>query len=407
MAPGARVEITFDARVRLPKATKGSPGDLSRNMGTYGVGPEVTIFGPFATVLHNSDEGHETDKMPLFGALGFRSVELSDLLLTVPANWVVFGTGVTVEEKGVGEGRKRVRLAGITSGGPWAAAGFGLDRVSTEARGMTINVYTGQGDTSWGQVIADDARRVLEAEIDLLGPVAHREVDLMGITTGLGGMYQGGGLVWLNRESFSSQRPERPAAFATERHLEPLVTMWGERARRRLVAHELAHLWWGGEPALLDTDYVPWLNEALTESTALHAIEKAYGPEEAERMRQWLGQTFQWWRLKGTADAPINLRPEQYQDLTQLSLLMYYKGALFLDTVRRQVGDERYYEAMRAHLTQNRFQRLTGEGPLSPLLADPAVKRLYERWVKGAHFDEDWGVMEVKDPQVRRMLGLP
>ena len=125
-----------------------------------------------------------------------------------------------------------------------------------------------------------------------------------------------------------------------------------------LVAHELAHQWWG--IALTGRDWSDfWLNEGVATFVADAFLEKRFGKQryqaELARSRKIYEDLvasgdgrplhFTGWTLPSQAGGPIP----------------YHKGALFLDALRSRLGDAAFWPAFRTYTHAHIGQSVTTE----------------------------------------------
>ena len=112
------------------------------------------------------------------------------------------------------------------------------------------------------------------------------------------------------------------------------------------IAHELAHQYWGNLVTCADWSHF-WLNEGLT--TFMVAAwkqrrwgEEAYAREIATATTRWAGARDAGW------DRPLAFS-EDYPDLRTRRAVQYSKGMLFFVELRRLLGDEPFWRAIRAY----------------------------------------------------------
>ena len=131
-----------------------------------------------------------------------------------------------------------------------------------------------------------------------------------------------------------------------------LSDSYGEQVLKKpddtwLIAHELAHQWWGiGVACESWTDF--WLNEGMATFMANSFLETQYGKErytaEMERSRQHYEEaksagkdrplSFTGWKTPQEASGPIP----------------YHKGAWFLHLLRQKIGEQKFWKIGRAHV---------------------------------------------------------
>ena len=112
-----------------------------------------------------------------------------------------------------------------------------------------------------------------------------------------------------------------------------------------LSAHEVAHNWWFGAVAN-DQAQQPWLDEALSTYSEYLYYESFY-PELAE----W------WWDFRILRFAPQGFVDSTVYDHAEFSpyvKAVYFRGAQFLHELRELVGDETFFEFLRAYAEQGK-----------------------------------------------------
>ncbi len=161
------------------------------------------------------------------------------------------------------------------------------------------------------------------------------------------------------------------------------------------IAHEVAHQWWAMAVGS-DSQRFPFVDESLTNYSALVYFEDRYGKSTAEKMRDLhLKTAYSAGRMLSGKDAPANLAAAAYSGDLQYAAVVYGKGALYYDALRRTVGDAIFFESLREYY--RRYSgRIAGPRSLLDIVAAKApqagVEALYRRWIEEAHGDEDVGM---------------
>jgi len=79
--------------------------------------------------------------------------------------------------------------------------------------------------------------------------------------------------------------------------------------------------------------------------------------------------------------------------------LVYGKAPFFYREVRRLMGDDAFFSALRSYADRYRFRTAPARGPL-PVLSSGAhgaqVQRLARHWLDEAHGDQDLGPVDMK-----------
>src|SRR5207249_2730656 len=161
---------------------------------------------------------------------------------------------------------------------------------------------------------------------------------------------------------------------------EEYVPELAEKDDVQLMAHELAHQWWGVLVGIRSwSDF--WLNEGFAEFMSDAYIEKHQGRAAYEKQMSELKERME--KLRGDGkDRPLHW--EQWKDaLEALGAIPYVKGALFLDRLRTELGEERFWRGIGLYTSKNArrlvdsrdFQRAMEEASAQDLreLFDEAV----------------------------------
>lgn len=117
-----------------------------------------------------------------------------------------------------------------------------------------------------------------------------------------------------------------------------------------LLAHELAHQWWGISVTCEDwSDF--WLNEGMATYMADAFLEQQYGKERYNKEIEHSHQVYLDLLIKGE-DRPLSYhewtRPEQAG-----GRLPYHKGAWFLHLLRQRIGDDQFWRGLRQYTSGN------------------------------------------------------
>jgi leukotriene-A4 hydrolase len=142
----------------------------------------------------------------------------------------------------------------------------------------------------------------------------------------------------------------------------------GDRSLVGLVAHELAHSWSGN---LVTNATWPdgWLNEGFTSYFENRIMEALYGPRRAaqEAALSWADMESAFEELG--RDAPgTRLRGDDGPD-EGTGGIVYDKGAVFLRTIERIAGRQRFDAWLRAYFDRHAFQPMTSARFLADLRA--------------------------------------
>jgi aminopeptidase N len=118
----------------------------------------------------------------------------------------------------------------------------------------------------------------------------------------------------------------------------------------QLMAHELAHQWWGVTLGIRSwSDF--WLNEGFAEFMSDAYIERHQGRAAYDKQIAELQDRMKKLREEGK-DRPLHW--EKWKDAHEaLGQIPYVKGALFLDRLRTELGDETFWRGIGLYTSGN------------------------------------------------------
>lgn len=188
----------------------------------------------------------------------------------------------------------------------------------------------------------------------------------------------------------------------------------GERARPNymsegLVAHELAHMWFGDLLTCKTWDHI-WLNEGFATYMTDVWFEKRFGEEVLLLRRREQNAGY----MAGTPDAAaLDLKKEPRGDIP-LELhggKQYDRGAAILHVLRREVGDAAFWAGVKGYVAGRRDCSVTSEDLRRAMesAAGRDLRWFWDQWVYGAGYpvlecayDAAAGTLSVRQAQVQK-----
>lgn len=147
-----------------------------------------------------------------------------------------------------------------------------------------------------------------------------------------------------------------------------------------VIAHELAHQWWGNLITCASWHEL-WLSEGLV--TFMTAAWKQERWGEAEYRREMTLARERWQRARDAGfDRPLSWAGD-YPSLGFRRAIHYSKGALFFDALRRELGDAAFWDGLRRY-TRAQFGRSVTARDLQASFeaaAGPSLQPLFDAWV--------------------------
>ncbi len=183
-----------------------------------------------------------------------------------------------------------------------------------------------------------------------------------------------------------------------------------EQSLEWTVAHLVAHQWWG---AVVGSDPArdPVLDKALSSWSALLYYKETYGEERAEAvLKDELVGVYRLYRTFGGEDMAANRPTRDYRNSFQYEAIVTTKGTLMFVDLRRLLGDEKFFKALRSYYKTNSFEiaelddlrgALVAEAPLEQRRI---VARTFNRWLASKRGDED---IARPDQELATTLGIP
>ncbi|NNE46916.1 MAG: M1 family metallopeptidase [Rhodothermales bacterium] len=250
---------------------------------------------------------------------------LIEFIVTAPDRYQVVGSGALVEETDLKDGR---RLTHWRSTKPLAtkvavigAARFAVSHVDV-FEGVPIQTWVYPQDKEAGFYDYALAEPVLRFFVSRLGRFPYSKLANVQSKTRYGGMENASNI------------------FYSE------ASVTGTRSSEELIAHEIAHQWFGDSVTEIDWPHI-WLSEGFaTYLTALY-VEHTYGHDRFADLMSRNRETVV--AFSRRVQLPVILDPAPGNLLELLSPNSYQKGGWVLHMLRSQVGTEVFWDGLRTY----------------------------------------------------------
>jgi aminopeptidase N len=332
LAPGASVDVHLDFTVTIPRNSKQHYADFTADDNA------VTMPSVYPLIPAYDAQGWHIEVPPPYGDLVYADVSLYAVTMTVPATMTVIASGSTIDTRDNGNGTTTWWMVGAPMRDFDLNVTDRLQKVSAVVGETTVNSYYEAADAEGGRntlKYATDALRVFQ---DRFGAYPYRELDVIETSTTAGGI-EYPGVVVIGRNLYSNPRQRDFFEFAT--------------------AHEVSHQWWYG---MVGNDQVnaPWVDESLAQYSTLIYYEDARGASAAQTI---LKNVFLdvYHHAKSTGrDAAVN-QPVSAFNEPDYGAIVYGKGPLFYDALRKKMGNALFFKFLRMYFEQNRYRIATPE----------------------------------------------
>ena len=276
--------------------------------------------------------------IPTQDSPGIRQTWSARVTAPEPLKVVMSGERLTPEGEAVGTGRRAYRFRMDKPVAPYLIA-IAAGDIAFRELGPRTGVWTEPSMLDTAAAELADTEKMVEAAEKLYGPYRWGRYDVIVLPP-----------------SFPYGGMENP----TLTFLTPTFIA-GDKSLVGLVAHELAHSW-SGNLVTNATWADGWLNEGFTSYFENRIMEAIYG---TERARQEAALSFDEMekalKEEGAqgANTRLHLAPGEARPDGGASGIVYDKGAIFLRTMEKLVGRERFDAWLRSYFDRYAFQPMT------------------------------------------------
>ncbi len=355
LAPMGVVRLDLDFNVTIPLSNTTHYADFTNSAGI------ITLPSIYPLIPAYDEKGWHIELPPPYGDLVYADTSFYDVRFSAPMTMTVITSGSTVETTSQGSENTWHAV-----GAPMRDFAFDLSAIlqksSMQVGEVTVNSYYLPQDESPGKSALQWAAGALNVYQRRIGPYPFKELDVVETPTTAGGI-EYPGLVVIADELY--RRPEQRNYFEFA------------------VAHEVAHQWWYAQVGD-DQVNTPWMDESLVQYTTLIYFQDTYGAGVANQILTRTFQDLYGRAKKDNEDKPIGLPVAAYSERAY-DEIVYGKGPLFFDAVRKQVGDDGFYKFMQTYYQRYKYQVAKPEDLLNTIndVSGQKMNALYDQWVLG------------------------
>ncbi|MBI2186991.1 MAG: hypothetical protein HYU37_07675 [Acidobacteria bacterium] len=242
----------------------------------------------------------------------------------------------------------------------------------TDGAGISVAIDANPRQHGRGKTLIDDVQAIMRFYAGVVGEAPYSSLTVALVENELPGGHSPGYFAVLNNPVPASRLTWRndPASFSSFPEF--------------FLAHEIAHQWWGQAVGWRNY-HEQWLSEGFAQYFAALYARHARG----ERVFTDMLRQFRRWAVAESEEGPISLgsrlghlrgEPRVYR------ALVYNKSAAVLHMLRRLVGDEHFFTALRRFYAAQKFRK-AGTDDLRAAFEEVAgrsLERFFDRWIYSA-----------------------
>ena len=316
---GESVKIDLKYNVKLPNC-----------LGRFGYGENtinVTNWLPIACVY--DDKGWNLKSYEAVGDPFYSDTSNFEVKILAPAKYKLATTGKIIEKKTDNE-----KILYTIDGKMVRDFAFILSDkfIISKANYKDININSYNLNEDMSQESADIAKESIEIFSNLFGDYPYDTYSVVASDFFIGGM-------------------EYPMLVMID---ESLYNNENKFLLEYVIAHETAHQWWY---SVIGNDEInePWIDEALTEYSTILYFEKKYGKETGDKLMKTMQVQTRNYKASNMFKATTD-----YKDSSEYSLNVYTKGAVVFNEIRKEVGDEVFFNTLKEYYNTYKFKNVNG-----------------------------------------------
>ncbi len=351
LQPSEKTEIDFKYDVKLPL-----------NIDRFGYGEDVFNFGnwyPIACVY--DDTGWNLDPYYSIGDPFYSTVSNYDITIKTTKDMEIASTGNIISKKTKGKKRIYNIESRLTRDFAWVASPkFSVKEL--EIDGTMVKLYFMEDKPNMVDFAIGVGIDSMEIFNRIFGKYPYGQYSIVMTEFPTGMEYPG--IVFINKDYFSSHYRE---------------------ALEQVIVHETAHQWWYG---IVGNDQIDeaWLDEALASYSEVIYMANRYGEKRGEDYYDYNFQTpYDYGKEYLATNGIVNKPLDQFEGWEDYGLLVYVKGAVFLNEIKEEFGMETLYDILNKYYSMYRFYNGTTENFIKVCqeITNTSFSEKVDKWLYG------------------------
>ncbi len=436
LPPGRSVELTLDFSGRVPRVQREETSLLAHFLQEIGdalndgrqpkdardiffAGEEAMLLGAFFPALApNEQQGVEQSVAVNVGSLVNGVVADYEVTVRADEGLTVIASAGCVESRasqsdamaGATGGREARTFRGEKLRGFAVAVVERMKSAERRAGAARVVSYFRESDERLGKRALDFGVNAIEVYEKSFGPYPYPLLQVIEapLAAGYSAIEFPGMVVVAQAYYIDFEAPEAARLPGVLREQADIVKSSFEFT----IAYGVAKQWWG-EAVGSDSERAPYLDEALANFSAAYYHEAVYGKKLGDLViDQQLRGAYQAYRMLGGVDVEAEKPARDFRNSLQYTAIVQAKGGLLLVALRKEIGDERFFDALRRYYAENSFRVATPENLRGAFVAaseNPrAAQAIFQRWLKEKRGDEDIGAPDLTliPPRVSKIRAL-
>lgn len=315
-----KVEIYLEYEAKLPFAQD-----------RFGYGEETFNFGNWYPIVSVYDEdGWNIDPYYSIGDPFYSDISNYEVEIITPKDMIIASSGNILDEKIKGN-KKIWNIEGkFIRDFAWVASKNFIVK-EKEVEGTKIKTYFLKDNPNINQFAA----RVSEDSIKIFNkvfgkyPYGHYSV----VATDFSGGMEYPGLVFIGKGYYDELEKD---------FLE------------KVIVHETAHQWWYG---IVGNDQIEeaWLDESLATYSEIIYLDEVYGEEIGKENFEEIEEYYDYMLESYNFEELVVKSLKDFKDWNDYGPLVYHRGAMFLNEIKKDFGEEVLYDILNKYYHRYRF----------------------------------------------------